>query len=94
MPVYKLAPIDIRSDDPKWTASTLKEMVWVEAPDDLTARRFVEGATLKMVDFKPGQKLIFSPWLDDVVTLCWPDRDAEPPPTGSLVTAGGKTFGL
>jgi hypothetical protein len=33
MSVYKLVPIDIRNDDPKWAASTLGEPVWVEAPD-------------------------------------------------------------
>jgi hypothetical protein len=61
MSIYKLAPIDIRSGDENWAASNLKEAVWVEAPDDLAARHLVEGATLKMLDFKPGQKLIFSP---------------------------------
>jgi hypothetical protein len=47
VPIYKLAPIDIRSDDPKWAASTLKEPVWVEAPDDLAACHLVEGASLQ-----------------------------------------------
>ena len=94
MPVYKLAPIDSRADDPKWATSTHKEGVWVEAPDDLAARHLVEGATLKMVDFQPGQKLLFSPWLDDVVTTCWPDPEAPSPLQGNLVTASGKTVKL
>lgn len=92
MPVYKLAPIDIRSNDPKWATSTLKEAIWVEAPDDLAARHLVEGATLKMVDFRPGQKLLFSPLLDDVVTSCLIDKDAKAPPAAHLVTAGGKAL--
>lgn len=77
MPVFKLAPIDIRANDEKWGASNLKEVVWVEARDEMEARHLVERATLQMQDVKPGKKLnIFSPWLDDVVTLCLADREA------------------
>jgi hypothetical protein len=69
MTVFKLAPIAVRTGDEKWAASNLKEAVWVEARDELTARHLVEGATLQMQDVQPGRKLnIFSPWLDDVVT--------------------------
>lgn len=92
MPVYRLAPIEIRASDDKWAASNLKEAVWVEAPDELTARHSVEAATLRMVDFKPGQKLIFSPWLDDVVTSCQVDADVGAPPEGQLMTASGKAI--
>jgi hypothetical protein len=94
MPVYKLSPIDSRGDDPKWAASTLKEAVWVDAPDGLAARHLVEGATLKVMDFRPGQKLLFSPWLDEVVTTCWPEHEVQAPPAGTLLTAGGKTVKL
>jgi hypothetical protein len=95
MPVFKLAPIDIRANDEKWGASNLKEVVWAEARDEMEARHLVERATLQMQDVKPGEKLnIFSPWLDDVVTLCLADREAKPPPLGHLVTAGGKAIKL
>lgn len=94
MPVYKLAPIESRRSDPKWAASTLQEAVWVEARDDMDARHMVESATLKMVDFKPGKPMLFSPWVDDVVTSCWSDSGAKPPPTGSLLNAAGKTVKL
>lgn len=84
--------LDIRSSDPKWAASELKEPVWVEAPDGLAARHLVEGATLKMMDFRPGQKILFWPWLDEVITSCMVDNDAKVPPAGHLVTAGGKNI--
>ena len=92
MPIFKLSPIDIRASDDNWAASTVKETVWVEARDDLAARRLVESATLKMVDVKPGRKLIFSPWLDDVVTSCYPDKEAKAPPANSVLTASGKAI--
>lgn len=94
MQVYRLAPIDIRANDEKWAASNLKEAVWVEARDEMEARHLVESATLQMVDFKPGRKLIFSPWLDDVVTSCYPDREAEAPPRGQLRRQAGKLMAL
>jgi hypothetical protein len=90
MPVFRLAPIDIRASDEKWQASTLKEPLWVEARDDLAARHLVEAATLTMVDVRPGRRLLFSPWLDDVVTSCWVDTDATTPPVGHLATASGR----
>jgi hypothetical protein len=61
VPIFKLAPIDIRANDEKWAASNFKEAVWVEARDDLEARHLIEAATLKMQDFQPGRKLLFSP---------------------------------
>lgn len=94
MPVYRLAPIDIRKDDEKGAASSLKEAVWVEARDDLDARNLLETATLKMMDFKPGQQLILSPWLDDVVTSCILDQETEAPPEGHMRTADGKLVKL
>jgi hypothetical protein len=95
MPVFKLAPIDIRVNDEKWAASNLKEAVWVEARDEMEARNLVEGATLQMQDVKPGKTLnIFSPWLDDVVTSCLIDREAKAPPQGHLGMAGGKAIKL
>jgi hypothetical protein len=71
-----------------------RRRVWVEARDELAARHLVKSATLKMVDFTPGKKLIFSPWLDDVVTSCLVDEDAVRPPDGHLRTSTGKTVTL
>jgi hypothetical protein len=84
MPVFKLEPSDIRVNDAKWAASNLKEAVWVEARDDLDARHLIEVATLRMQDFQPDKKLLFSPWLDDVVTPCQLDKDPGRPPDGHL----------
>ena len=92
MPIFKLSPIDIRAGDAKWAASALKEPVWVEARDDLAARHLVESATLKMIDVKPGHTLIFSPWLDDVVTSCHPEREAKELPPDSILMASGKVI--
>lgn len=94
MTIYRLAPIDIRADDEKWSASTLQEPVWVEASDELHARHLVEAATLKMVDVKPRQRLLFSPWLDQVVTSCFPDSDAGKPAKGKLLTTAGKSVAV
>jgi hypothetical protein len=94
MSVYRLAPIDIRANDEKWAASNLKEAVWVEANDEMAARHLVESVTLKMVDFKPGRPLIFSPWLDDVVTSCHRDPEAEAVPPRHLRTHAGKLIAL
>ncbi|MDA9396393.1 hypothetical protein WN73_38430 [Bradyrhizobium sp. CCBAU 45394] len=94
MSVYRLAPIDIRANDEKWAASNLKEAVWVEAADEMAARHLVENATLRMVDFRPGRPLIFSPWLDDVVTSCHRDLEAEAVPPGHLRTQAGKLVAL
>jgi hypothetical protein len=94
MTVFKLAPIDIRASDEKWAASNLKETVWVEARDDLDARHLIETATLKMQDYQPGKTLLFSPWLDEVVTSCQIDREVEAPSEGHMRTAGGKLIKL
>lgn len=84
MPVFRLAPIDIRARDEKWEASTIKEAVWVEAIDELAARHLIERATFKMIEVKAEQRMIYSPWVDDVVTICWPDQDVPAPPLGTL----------
>lgn len=78
MTIFRLAPIDIRIDDEKWSTSMIQEAVWVEARDDLHARHLVEAATLKMVDVKPGRLMLFSPWLDEVITSCFSRRREEP----------------
>lgn len=46
--------MDIRADDERWEASTIKEAVWVEARDDLAARHLVENASLKLRDVTPA----------------------------------------
>lgn len=90
MPTFKLMPISARLEDEKWAASNLKEAVWVDARDELDARHKVESATLKMVDRKPGSKILYSPWLDDVVTTCWPDAETAMPDQGHILTSSGK----
>lgn len=94
MTIFRLAPIDIRANDEKWSASTLREVVWVEARDELHARHLVEAATLKMVDRKPGWPVLFSPWLDQVITSCFPDHDTKKPLKGQILTADGKAIAI
>jgi len=91
MTIFRLAPIDIRANDEKWSTSTVQEAVWVEARDDLHARHLVEASSLKMVDVKPGRPMLFSPWLDEVITTCIPD-DAKKPAKGQILTASGKAI--
>ncbi|WP_234682998.1 hypothetical protein [Bradyrhizobium monzae] len=85
---------DTRENDEKWAASNLKEAVWVEAADKMAALHLVESATLRMVDFNPGRPLIFSPWLDDVVTSGHRDLEAEVVLPGHLRTQAGKLVAL
>jgi hypothetical protein len=92
MPIFRLAPIDIRADDENWAASNLEEGVWVEARDDLDARHQIEAA--EDARLPAWQKLLFSPWLDDVVTSCQIDREAEAPSEGYIRTDGGKLIKL
>ena len=92
MTIFRLAPIDIRTNDEKWVTSTIQKTVWVEASDDLHARHLVENATLKMAERQPERKILYSPWLDPVITTCFPDKDAKHPPKGRLLTAEGKAI--
>lgn len=94
MTIFRFAPIDIRAGDEKWSASTIQEAVWVEARDDLHARHLVEAATFKMVDAKPGRPSLFSPWLDQAITSCFPDGDAKSPARGQMLTATGKAIAI
>ncbi|MBR0972308.1 hypothetical protein [Bradyrhizobium japonicum] len=92
MTIFRLAPIDIRANDEKWAVSTIREAVWVEARDDIHARHLVENATLKMAEMHRKRKILYSPWLDPVITSCFPDKDAKHPPKGKLLTAEGETI--
>ncbi|MGY3342026.1 MULTISPECIES: hypothetical protein [unclassified Bradyrhizobium] len=92
MTIFRLSPIDIRSGDEKWSASTIHESVWVEARGDLHARHLVEAATLKMIDVKPGRPTLFSPWPDRVITSFFPDNDPKKPAKGQMLTASGKAI--
>ncbi|MGY4234989.1 hypothetical protein ACVIIW_003936 [Bradyrhizobium sp. USDA 4449] len=94
MTIFRLSPINTRSGDEKWSASTVQETVWVEARDDLHARHLVEAATLKMIDAKPSRPTLFSPWLDQVITSCFPDNDAKRPAKGQMLTASGKAIAI
>lgn len=60
--------------------------MWVEPRDELHARHLVEAAPLRMVDLKPGRPPPFSPWLDQVITSCFPDHDAKKQTRAQMLT--------
>jgi hypothetical protein len=54
------------------------------------ARLQLDGATKKIVNMKPGQKIVYSPWIDPTVTTC---KEGKPPrniPNGKVLTRSGK----
>jgi hypothetical protein len=66
MPVFYLEPKKSSAGDRSWEATFLREGCWVEAETELVARERVAGATLRMMDVKPGQPLnVRSPWIQN-----------------------------
>jgi hypothetical protein len=90
MPIFYLEPRNGDVSDPSWAASNLKEGCWVEAETEAQARLRVEGATLKMLEIKPGRKLIFPPWQQARLTDCRLDDPPQKLPAGKIVTKSGK----
>jgi hypothetical protein len=90
MPIYFLEPRDGNTSDPSWAASYLKEGCWVVSGSEKSARRKVEGATLKAVEFSRPN----SPWLDWRFTTCRIDRPPHDIPTDQIVMKNGKVFNV
>ncbi len=92
MPIFYLEPRDGDTSHPRWAATTLKEGCWVLAQSEEDARMLVQQATLKMVDFKPGEPILYSPWMDGRLTECHPDAPHLDIREGIILTVSGKTI--
>jgi hypothetical protein len=90
MPIFYLEPKDGNVSDPSWEASYLKEGCWVEARTEELARHKVEGATLRMLDVKPGRPVVFPPWTQPRLTDCKPDEPPRDIPAGKVLTESGQ----
>ncbi len=93
MPVFKLEPVGEKTSDERWATSTLCETCWVNARSDIDARVAIEGATIRMVDVRPGEKILYSPWQDEGFVICLVD-DTKDVPEGHFVTAKGRVLDL
>jgi hypothetical protein len=90
MPIFYLEPKHDTKSDPRWEASYVSEGCWVVAESEEVARLRLDGATKRFVDMKPGQKIVYSPWIDPTVTTC---KEGKPPrdiPDGKVLTSSGK----
>lgn len=75
MPVYRLDPLPDAMTSHHWRASTIEPMsVWVQAPDETTARERVTLATIIATRFVPGQEIALPPWKDEALASCFEDR--------------------
>lgn len=92
MPIFYLAPRDDATGHQRWAATTLKEGCWVRAESANEARLIVQQGTIQMVDFKPGEPILHSPWLDPALTDCSPATPAIQVPEGIIVTVTGRTI--
>jgi hypothetical protein len=87
MDCFLLRPI---ADDPRqWSRSIFKEPCRVRANSAYEARENVAFRTGIAVDFRPGEYLGPSPWLNKDMTECVMD-DREVPPEKMIVTASGR----
>ena len=82
-------PNDTKSD-PRWEASYVSEGCWVVAESEEVARLRLDGATKRLVDMKPGQKIVYSPWIDPTVTTCKEGKPLRDIPDGKVLTSSGK----
>ena len=92
MQIFYLEPKDGDTSSPRWATSTLQEGCWVLARSEEHARQFVGQATVKMVDMKPGEPILYSPWPDSSLVECRPDNPGLDIPEGIIVTVSGKTI--
>ncbi len=94
MPIYRLAPIPSRRDDPQWAGSYLTEECWVLMPDEHSARMLVASATMKMQDVVYGQKIKapMEPWMDPAITTCAISASVLAVPEGQIILSNGKPF--
>jgi hypothetical protein len=79
-------------NDPRWTATELKDGCWVRALSQDDARERVSLATVKVVARPPGAGKLRSPWLDPHLTECAPDSPAVYVPDGIVVSVHGRTY--
>ena len=90
MLIFYLEPKHDTKSDLRWEASCVSGGCWVVAESVEVARPRLDGATKRFVDMKPGQKIVYSPWIDPTVTTC---KEGKPPrdiPDGKVLTSSGK----
>ncbi len=93
MPIFYLEPKNGDTSDQSWEATSLQEGCWTEAETELVARDRVAGATLQMMDVRPGQPLnVHSPWIQPRLTDCRPDKPPRDIPAGKILTKSGKVL--
>jgi hypothetical protein len=93
MPIFYLEPRGGDTSDRSWEATYLREGCWTEAKTELVAREKVAGATVKIVDVKPGKRMkSYSPWVQPRLTDCTPDTPSRAVPAGKVLTKSGKIF--
>jgi hypothetical protein len=92
MQIFRLDPVASHLNDPRWTATDLKEGCWVRAQSQDEARRRVTLATVKVVGRTPGADKLLSPWLDPYLTECAPDSPGVYVPDGIVVSVHGRTY--
>ena len=92
MPIFYLEPREGDISHERWAATTLKEGCWIRAPSEEYARRWVQQATIKLIEFQPDTPLVYSPWLDSQFTECRFDTPDFDVPDGVIVTLSGKTI--
>lgn len=91
MGVYRLDPMNLA--DPRWQASSVKEMVWAGADSPDKARELVASKTLKATAVVPHAPILMSPWFDDQLATCVWEPSKNDVPKGTVVTADGKQVG-
>ena len=69
MPTFRLDPVNHRTGDPRWTATSLRETCWVEAVSETAARRLLALTTRRGQRLPHGTELR-SPWVDPWLTDC------------------------
>jgi hypothetical protein len=92
MPIFYLEPRDGVTSDLRWEATTLREGCWTDAGSEADARQAVALLTIQMIDFRPGEKTLISPWYDPALTDCRPDKPPLQVPEGIIVTVTGRTI--
>lgn len=68
MPIWKLVPTGVESDD--WRLSTYMGEVMVRASDEREARDVVTNRYGKSAHVQPGDRTLHNPWSQDQLVTC------------------------
>ena len=89
--IYRLDPREEGRNNPRWTASIIKERCWVRAISEESARRDVHFATWIATEIGPAG-ILTSPWSDGALTSCIEDKapGIGVPEGGVVITTSGR----